>query len=53
MGGGVMAPQLAVTKKDVIRARNWRPNASVPDSSFAFTPSASAKKVAFAPPRKG
>jgi hypothetical protein len=36
-----------------IELRNWQPNASVPDDSFAFTPPAGAKKVAFAPPRKG
>jgi len=36
-----------------IELRNWKPNASVPDSTFAFTPPAGAKKVAFAPPRKG
>jgi hypothetical protein len=83
MGGGVMAHQLAVTKKDVtyqiwiqdgpqpvplryvvtgkdmrapqftIELRNWQPNAAVPDSSFAFTPPAGAKKVAFAPPHRG
>jgi hypothetical protein len=84
MGGGLMAHQLAVTKKNVtyqiwiqdgsqpvplryvvtgkdmrgspqftIELRNWQPNVSVPDSSFAFTPPAGAKKVAFAPPHKG
>jgi hypothetical protein len=36
-----------------IELRNWQPNAQVPDDSFAFTPPAGAKKVAFAPPRKG
>ena len=36
-----------------IELRNWQPNAPVPDSSFAFTPPAGAKKVAFAPPQKG
>jgi hypothetical protein len=36
-----------------IELRNWQPNAEVPDSSFAFTPPAGARKVAFAPPRKG
>jgi hypothetical protein len=36
-----------------IALRNWQPNAPVPDDSFAFTPPAGAKKVAFAPPRKG
>ncbi len=36
-----------------IELRNWQPNAPVPDDSFAFTPPASAKKVAFAPPHKG
>jgi hypothetical protein len=84
MGNGVMAHQLAVTKKDVhyqiwiqdgqqpvplryvvtsndmpgrpqftIEMRNWQPNAPVSDESFAFTPPAGAKKVAFAPPHKG
>ena len=84
MGGGVMAHQIAVTKKNVnyqiwiqdgpqplplryvvtgrdmrgspqftIELRNWQPNAPVPDDSFAFTPPAGAKKVAFAPPHKG
>ena len=49
-----------VTGKDMrsapqftIQLRNWQPNAQVPDDSFAFTPPAGAKKVAFAPPRKG
>jgi hypothetical protein len=49
-----------VTGKDMsgspqftIELRNWQPNASVPGDSFAFTPPAGAKKVAFAPPRKG
>jgi hypothetical protein len=49
-----------VTGKDMrsspqftIELRNWQPNAQVPDSSFAFTPPAGAKKVAFAPPRRG
>jgi hypothetical protein len=36
-----------------IELRNWQPNAQVPDDSFAFTPPAGAKKVAFAPPKKG
>jgi hypothetical protein len=36
-----------------IELRNWQPNAQVPDDSFAFTPPAGAKKVAFAPPHKG
>lgn len=36
-----------------IELHNWQPNASVPDDSFAFTPPAGAKKVAFAPPHKG
>ena len=36
-----------------IQLSNWQPNAPVPDDSFAFTPPAGAKKVAFAPPRKG
>jgi hypothetical protein len=36
-----------------IELRNWQPNAPVPDDSFAFTPPAGAKKVAFAPPHKG
>jgi hypothetical protein len=36
-----------------IELRNWQPNAPVPDKSFAFTPPAGAKKVAFAPPHKG
>jgi hypothetical protein len=36
-----------------IELRNWQPNAAVPDDSFAFTPPAGAKKVAFAPPHKG
>jgi hypothetical protein len=36
-----------------IELRNWQPNASVSDDSFAFTPPAGATKVAFAPPRKG
>jgi hypothetical protein len=36
-----------------IELRNWQPNAPVPDEGFAFTPPAGAKKVAFAPPRKG
>jgi hypothetical protein len=85
MGGGVMAHQLAVTRKNgisyqiwiqdgpmplplryvvtgrdmrgspqfTLELRNWQPNAQVPDSSFAFTPPAGAKKVAFAPPHKG
>jgi hypothetical protein len=85
MGGGVMAHQLAVTKKNgdsyqiwiqdgsqpvplryvvtgkdlrgfpqfTIELRNWQPNASVPDDSFAFTPPAGARQVAFAPPHKG
>jgi hypothetical protein len=84
MRGGVMAHQLAVTKKDVtyqiwiqdgpqplplryvvtgkamrgspqftIELRNWQPNAQVLDDSFAFTPPAGAKKVAFASPHKG
>ena len=49
-----------VTDKDkqgspqfTIELRNWQPNAQVPDASFAFTPPAGAKKVAFAPPSKG
>jgi hypothetical protein len=49
-----------VTGKDMraspqftIELRNWQPNAQVPDDSFAFTPPAGAKKVAFAPPHKG
>jgi hypothetical protein len=49
-----------VTGKDMrgfpqftIELRNWQPNAPVPDDSFAFTPPAGAKKVAFAPPHKG
>jgi hypothetical protein len=85
MGGGVMAHQLAVTKKDVsyqiwikdgpqplplryvvtgrnmtgapqftIELHNWQTDASVPDSSFAFTPPAGARKVAFGPrPSRG
>jgi hypothetical protein len=36
-----------------IELRNWQPNAQVPDDSFAFTPPAGARKVAFAAPRKG
>lgn len=36
-----------------IQLRNWQPNAPVPDDSFAFTPPAGAKKVAFAPQHKG
>jgi hypothetical protein len=36
-----------------IQLSNWQPNAEVTDSSFAFTPPAGAKKVAFAPPHKG
>jgi hypothetical protein len=36
-----------------IEMRNWQPNAKLPDDSFAFTPPAGAKKVAFAPPRRG
>jgi hypothetical protein len=36
-----------------IDLRNWQPNAQLPDDSFAFTPPANAKQVAFAPPRKG
>jgi hypothetical protein len=36
-----------------IDLRNWQPNAKVPDDSFAFTPPAGAKRVAFAPPHKG
>jgi hypothetical protein len=36
-----------------VELRNWQPNAQVPDDSFQFTPPAGAKKVAFAPPRKG
>jgi hypothetical protein len=49
-----------VTGKDMrgspqftIELSNWRPNASVRDDSFTFTPPAGARKVAFAPPRKG
>jgi hypothetical protein len=85
MGGGVMAHQLAVTRKNgisyqiwiqdgakplplryvvtgrdvrgspqfTIELRNWQPNAPVPADSFAFTPPAGARKVAFAPPPKG
>jgi hypothetical protein len=85
MGGGVMAHQVAVTRKNgisyqiwiqdgaqplplryvvtdkdkqgspqfTIELRNWQPNAQVPDDSFAFTPPAGAKKVAFAPTHKG
>jgi hypothetical protein len=85
MGGGVMAHQLAVTRKNgisyqiwiqdgeqpvplryvvtgkelrgspqfSIELRNWQANAPVPDDSFAFTPPAGAKKVAFAPPHRG
>jgi hypothetical protein len=84
MGGGVMAHQIAVSKKDVdyqiwiqdgpqpvplryvvtgknmagnpqftIVLRNWQPNAQVSGDSFTFTPPAGARKVAFAPPRKG
>jgi hypothetical protein len=80
MGGGVMAHQLAVTKKDVsyqiwikdgpqplplryvvtgrnmtgspqftLQLNNWQPDASVPDDSFAFTPPAGSRKVAFGP----
>jgi hypothetical protein len=33
--------------------RNWQPNALVSGDSFAFTPPAGAKKVAFAPPHRG
>jgi hypothetical protein len=36
-----------------IEMRNWQPHAKVPDSTFAFSPPAGARKVAFAPPRKG
>jgi hypothetical protein len=36
-----------------IELHNWQPNAQVPGDSFAFTPPAGAKKVAFAPPHKG
>jgi hypothetical protein len=36
-----------------IDLRNWQPKASVPTGSFQFTPPPGAKKVAFAPPRKG
>jgi hypothetical protein len=49
-----------VTDKEVrgspqftIELRNWQPNATVSDDSFAFTPPAGTKKVAFAPPHKG
>jgi hypothetical protein len=36
-----------------IELHNWQPNAPIPNDSFAFTPPAGAKQVAFAPPRKG
>jgi hypothetical protein len=52
--------RFVVTQKDMtgkpqftIDLRNWQPNASVPASSFTFTPPAGAKQVAFAPPHKG
>jgi hypothetical protein len=32
-----------------IQLRNWQPNAPVPESTFAFTTPAGARKVAFAP----
>jgi hypothetical protein len=48
-----------ITSKDIkaqpqftIEMRDWRPNASVPPDSFAFTPPPGAKRVEFAPPRK-
>ncbi len=33
--------------------RNWQPNAPIPADSFAFTPPAGARRVAFAPPHRG
>jgi hypothetical protein len=41
------SPQLS------IELRNWEPNAPVSEDRFTFTPPAGARKVAFAPPRKG
>jgi hypothetical protein len=49
----VMGKDMHGSPQFTIELRNWQPNASVPDSSFAFTPPAGAKRVAFAPPHKG
>jgi hypothetical protein len=49
----VTGKNMAGSPQFTIELRNWQPNAQVPASSFAFTPPAGAKKVAFAPPHKG
>jgi hypothetical protein len=49
----VTGKDMAGSPQFTIELRNWQPNASIPDSSFAFTPPAGAKKVAFAASHKG
>jgi hypothetical protein len=49
----VTASDMRGSPQFTIELRNWQPNAPVPGDSFTFTPPAGAKKVAFAPPRKG
>jgi hypothetical protein len=49
----VTGRNMAGAPQFTIELRNWRPNAPITDDCFAFTPPAGARRVAFAPPRRG